>query len=96
VGHAAAALLIIAQPLVVLGAVLLPPVVMARQRFAPLALALWFVALGLLTVWGVVTHRTAADADVDADLLGTAHWLGLAAVAAVASMATARRIGSPR
>jgi hypothetical protein len=92
VGHAAAALLIMAQPLAVLATVLLPPVVMARRAPTAAAVALWVLGLALATTWGVVTYGAAVRADpADVDLLGTVHWLGLALCAAVLSVLTAHR-----
>jgi hypothetical protein len=94
VGHAAAALLIMGQPLAFLAAVLLPPVVMARRAVPAVAIALWLLALALSSTWAVTTYRAAALAartGVERDLLGTTPWLGLALVAAVLSAVVAHR-----
>jgi hypothetical protein len=97
VGHAAAALLIMAPPLVVLGVVLVPPVVMARHPVSAGALALWATALALLAAWGAATYRSTVRADAagtDPDPLGTTPWLVLALGAALASLAVSHRSGS--
>jgi len=89
VGHAAAALLIIGQPLVVLATVLLPPVGMVRRGASAGAGALWLLALVLLTVWGVSTHHRAVEAartGAETDLLAGVLWLGLALCAAALSL----------
>ncbi len=88
-GHAAYALLIIGQPLTVLGVVLGPPAVMARRGFSAPALLLWAGALALLTTWGVVTHRLTVRTQAtgeETDLLVTAPWLLAAGLVAVASV----------
>ena len=93
-GHAAAALLIIAQPLAALATVLLPPVVMSRHGASRAGRALWALALLLLAVWAASTYRAAALADrtgTEADLLGTASWLALALGAALTSVLSIRR-----
>jgi hypothetical protein len=99
VGHAAAALLIIAEPLVVLATVLIPPVAMARRTAHPLAAASWSVALALVVVWGVTTYRASVSAEetgAGSDLLGTVAWLALALAAALASLLVTLRVGSGR
>ena len=93
-GQAAAALLIIGQPLAVLATVMLPPVVMARRAAPPGAVALWGLGLALVVTWAVLTYGAAGHADpadVEGDLLGTVHWLGLALCAAVLSVLVAHR-----
>ncbi len=98
-GHAAAALLIIGQPLAVLATVLLPPTAMARTAAPRTAVALWALSLALLVAWGVSTYQAGVRADeagTEGDLLGTVHWLGLAVCAAFLSLLVVRRSSGDR
>ena len=93
-GQAAVALLMIGQPLAVLATVLLPAVAMARRAAPAAAVALWGLALALLTWWAGTTYRTAVQADpadIEVEVLGSVHWLGLALGAAVGSLLVAHR-----
>ena len=91
-GQVAVALLVIGQPLAVLGTVLLPAFAVARRAMPRAGVALWVLALVLLAVWGVATYRAALEAGpADVSPLDTVGWLALAVGAALGSLLVARR-----
>ncbi|SDQ03910.1 hypothetical protein [Quadrisphaera sp. DSM 44207] len=83
------ALQLLALPVSALLALVAPPLFMTlRDRWSPLAGALWVAALVLLAVWVEASYRAGAHADETrstGNVFDTVEWLTAAVVAAAAS-----------